>query len=128
MRQSYLVFDFFTWYYTRAFRDLLAVWVNIGWFIIHFFSIPLLLRTLFLPWKRVTARYTRTGFEDIAETFVMNVTSRLLGASMRLGIAGVGIVLLVVAVIGLFATLIVWLSMPIIFVVGLVYGLMIFML
>ena len=110
------------WYYTRAFRDMLNVWGNLMWFAIHFFSIPLLMRTLFAPWKRMTDEYHRTGFEDILETFLMNMLSRVFGALVRIFFISAGLVFLVVGCLSLLVFLVVWVCMPVLALVSVVYG------
>jgi hypothetical protein len=126
MKESYLILDFVGWYYTRAFRDILAVWSNVMWFLVHFFSIPLLLRTLFSPWKRMTDQYQRTGMEDLFETLVMNMMSRVFGAFVRLLIVGCGIFFLMLGVVSLFVVIVTWVFMPVLTLVSLLYGVMIF--
>ena len=48
MTSPLFILDYLSWHYTRAFRDIGSVWLNFMWFILHFFSMPLFLRTLFL--------------------------------------------------------------------------------
>ncbi len=126
MKVSYLVFDFVAWYYTRAFRNILAVWMNIEWFLIHFFSIPLLLKTFFSPWKRITDQYRRTGIEELLQTLLINVMSRIFGALIRFVIILCGLVFMCFGVVGLFLVVFAWICMPVIFLLSMVYGVMIF--
>lgn len=123
MRQSrFFTLDFVAWYYTRAFRDILNVWGNLMWFVVHFFSLPLLARTLFAPWKRMTDEYHRTGFEDIVETFVMNTLSHIFGALVRLLFIGVGVICMIFGILGLFVFIFMWVCMPVLSLISVVYG------
>lgn len=123
MRQSrFYTLDFVAWYYTDAFRDILNVWGNLMWFIVHFFSMPLLARTLFSPWKRMTDEYHRTGLEDIIETLVINVMSRVFGALVRLFFIFAGLVFLVAGTIALFVGVALWVCMPVLCLISTVYG------
>jgi len=124
MSSSLLLLDFVLWYYTIAFRDILVVWSNFMWFIVHFFSMPLLLRTLFAPWKRITDEYHITSIEDVLSTFVLNTMTRVFGGIVRLFILIAGLVFLVFGVLGLFISIALWICMPIGFVVTLFYGVM----
>ena len=81
---SLIVKDYFKWHYTQAFHEVLHVWHNLLWFIVHFFSIPQLTRALFAPFKRITESKARTfSFEAIASYIIINTLSRLIGACAR---------------------------------------------
>lgn len=68
--------------------------MNIQWFLLHFFSVPELVRSLFAPFHRMRER-KKQGFdpEDIFEVFVINILMRIVGAFVRLIfiIAGLGV-------------------------------------
>lgn len=114
---------YFTWHYSRAFKDLLHTWANFFWFLIQFFSIPLLFRTLFSPFKRITDEQPHTGLEDFFETLVMNVMSRIVGAIARLFILLIGVIVLITWCVLLIGLLIFWLFAPAILFGMFVYGL-----
>lgn len=122
MRSTLLFVDFSLWYYTRAFRDLLAVGLNFLWFITHYFSIPLLLKTLFSPWKRMTDTYHRTGLEDMLTTLVMNIMTRIFGAIIRLCFILFGLAVLLLSIICLFLVLALWVCMPVVLVAVILQG------
>ncbi len=122
MQASYFILDFSLWYYTRAFRDILGVWLNFMWFIVHFFSIPLLLRTLFSPWRRMTDAYERKGLESLMTTFVMNIMTRIFGAIVRTTIIVCGLVVLIFGAILLFVTIALWITMPFLVLYSFFYG------
>ncbi len=118
----FLLVGFIFWYYSRAILDLIAVWFNFMWFITNFFSIPLLIGTLFSPWKRMTDDEKPKSVEAFMEAFVMNVTSRIFGACIRIVIVAVGLIALVIGVLILGALLAVWFFLPFILIFGIVYG------
>ncbi len=122
MGGTMLIIDFGLWYYTRGFIDVLSVWFNFMWFVTHFFSIPLLLRTLFSPWKRMTDDGKPRSIEAYMEAFVMNVMSRIFGAFVRTAIIFVGILALCMGVAALGAVLVFWLFAPFILVYSFFYG------
>ncbi len=122
MGGAMLFFDFGLWYYTRGFIDVLAVWFNFMWFVTHFFSIPLLLRTLFSPWKRMTDDGKPRSIEAYMEAFIMNVMSRIFGAFVRTAIILVGILALCLGVVALGITLAFWLFAPFILAYSFFYG------
>ena len=76
--------DYFSWHYGAALKKGLIIWRNFLWFVAHFFSIGLLFRTLFSPWKRMHEYYGR-GFDlgRYFETLIINVIMRLVGFFAR---------------------------------------------
>jgi hypothetical protein len=122
MGGSFLFFDYLVWHYTRAYRDTFATWFNFAWFITHFFSIPLLLRTLLSPWKRMTETPAHPDFEDMFEAVVVNILSRVVGFIIRAILVAMGLVMLVLHTIGLILFLIVWTLLPVVSLVAVIEG------
>ncbi len=112
------------WHYSIAFRDITRVWTNFLWFFFNFFSLGLLAKSLFAPWRRIREEKGR-GFsiERIAEAIVTNTVMRLVGFVMRLVILIIGTaVFLIVFWVGMVFYL-VWALYPVVTVVSFVYGL-----
>lgn len=109
-----LALNYFYWHYTRALSDFFRVWGNFFWFFWHFFSIGLLLGTLFSPLQRLDEQYKKGLYpEQWFETFVVNSLMRLTGAVVRLVLIVIGIVaLLATAVFGV-CFFIAWLLVPV---------------
>lgn len=72
--------------------------MNLQRFIFHFFSIPILLGTLFIPFHRLAERRER-GFnpENILETLIVNTVMRAVGALVRGVIILTGLVVEILA-------------------------------
>ncbi len=120
---TYVIKDYFSWHYLRAWKELFNVWLNFLWFTIHFFSIPELFRSLFSPWKRMTEeRKPGFQFEDLASFFIINLLSRLVGAILRTTIIVAGLVMLTLVIITGVITYIFWLFAPLIVVSSFVFG------
>jgi hypothetical protein len=118
-----LVHDYFVWHYSRAYREVFSVWLNLMWFVIHFFSIPLLLRSWFAPFKRMTEERKRgLNFEDLVGYIVINLMSRIVGAILRLFLIVMGLLLLGVLVIAGLTVHVLWVFLPLLLVAGLVIG------
>ncbi len=110
---------YLVWHYTIALWLILHIWKNMLWFTVHFFSIPLLLRSLFAPWKRMTETSGgKFDFEAIAGVVVIGFFSRLLGALVRGIIILIGLLALLIEVVSLLFIYIFWLTAP-----GLIVGL-----
>lgn len=92
---------------------LLKVWKNYLLFAINFFSAPLLLKTLFSPWKRYKWRYPKgLDIAEIFSTFFSNVFSRIVGAVMRIFLILFGLIFQLFVLIAGFLIFLGWLLMP----------------
>lgn len=114
--------SYITWHYGEALRDGLRVWTNLLWFLSNFFSLSLLIRTFFAPWKRIQESRGRLSIENIAEAVVTNTIMRFVGALMRFVVICIGC-LAVLATFWLGVVfLVVWLLMPLLCIGSLFYG------
>jgi hypothetical protein len=116
--------DYLLWHYTRAFGEFFRVWLNLLWFTIHFFSLPDLFRSWFAPFKRITEE--RQKGDPINEYFailIVNLLSRVVGATMRTCLILVGLICLLVMVLFGLVTYLLWVFLPIASVILLISGL-----
>jgi hypothetical protein len=94
-----IVRDYFHWHYTKAWSEVFHVWLTFLWWVITFFSLPTLARSLFSPWKRITEEKKREfSFENIAGYIIINGLSRFLGFLFRSIIISIGLVVLSIIV------------------------------
>lgn len=101
---------YLAWHYSEALQDMRRIWKNFFIFIWEFFSISILVRTLFSPWHKMKESYNR--IEDFFGNLVVNTMMRLVGAVIRLVFIIMGVVCLIFcAVVGL-AALAFWLFLP----------------
>lgn len=86
---------YFSWHYSRAYFDLFRLWKNILGFVLHFFSIELLLKTLFSPWKRL-GEDKKKGFNPGAffSSLAINTIMRIVGVFIRLSTISIGLITL----------------------------------
>ncbi len=87
-----LSLEYLAWHFGVMPRAIAAAWKNILIFGLEYFSLPVLAKTLFSPWRRYLWSYP-VGFQPAAilEALVSNFISRILGAIMRLGLIIIGI-------------------------------------
>jgi hypothetical protein len=113
--------NYFLWHYTRAFKEMFHVWLNVLWFVIHFFSLPQLIHAWIAPFKRITER-RQPGFnlEDWAGYLVINVMSRLVGALLRTVIILIGLIFLTGSIMAGAVVYLLWVFMPLLLIGGLV--------
>ena len=110
--------NYFQWHYTLAFIDIFHIWRNITNFLFNFFSIPILIRTFFSPWRRLHADRETEGFDlvDSLSTGLVNLIMRIVGALMRSMLIVIGLCAVVVAIVGGIIFFILWTVAPIIIV------------
>ncbi|MFT5179743.1 MAG: ABC-type siderophore export system fused ATPase/permease subunit [Candidatus Paceibacteria bacterium] len=109
---------YLAWHYTFAFRNIFGLWKNFSWFTLRFFSVSKLLRTIFSPFKRLTEQSSGFGFQKMLESFVVNILMRIVGFFMRSILIIMGLIFLVLVSILTILFTVVWIVLP--FVVGLV--------
>jgi len=115
----------FFWQFYEAPRFLLQIWKNYLMFAANLFSLPLLLKTFFAPWRRYNWRYPK-GF-DIAEffnTFISNTFSRILGALVRIVLIIIGILFQILVIITGLVIFIGWILVPFIIIFGILFVLL----
>jgi len=103
------------WHYFTIWTRLLVLWRNITLFPFYYFSIPLHLRTLFLPWKRQVLS-KKPGFHptDILYVLSFNILSRIIAAIVRLLviISGLSLMLPLFILAGIPA--VIWVAIPVV--------------
>ncbi len=117
-RQNIFIIWFF-WHFYEMPRFLFSVWNNYLKFGSNYFSVPLLLKTFFSPWRRYNWMYPK-GF-DIAEffnTLVSNTFSRILGAICRIVLIIMGIIFQIFIFMAGITVILFWLFMPAIIILG----------
>lgn len=111
------------WYFFEMPKNIISGWRNFLWFGSNYFSIPLLLKTLFSPWRRYSWSYGR-GF-DIGRYFSVlasNLISRLLGAVMRIILIVIGIVFEILIFFFGLIILAGWFLLPLLLIMGTLAG------
>jgi len=104
-------------------KAILEGWGNFLKFYLNYFSIPLLLKTLFSPWRGY--RWISTKKFDIGEWFEVrfsNSISRTLGAIMRVFLIFIGLFVEVFLLIGGIIVFFCWLIFPVLLLGGLYFG------
>lgn len=119
-----LPFDYLRWHYTLAWRDLILISRNFLWFSYHFFSLPVLVRTLFAPWRRLNEAYP-VGFDlgGFLSALFINMLMRLIGFWLRTIMIIVGLAVCLLLFLFSLAVFIVWLFLPFLLLTAMLLGL-----
>jgi len=103
------------WHYDRGLREVFTVSGNFLWFIYHFFSFKLLLKTLFAPWKRLGEHYEGgLDLSAFASALLVNFLMRLVGFVTKVIVLFVGLVTYVLVLIFSFSIFVIWIFAPVI--------------
>lgn len=116
-----IAFGYLKWHYSKALKSLINIWQNFLVFLFQFFSIKLLLKNFFDPWKRMADPYPKSfSFKDYFFAFIINLIVRLVGILMRLCLLIIGLSTCLLFCILLPIILIIWFVLPaiIIFMLG----------
>ncbi|MCD6233408.1 hypothetical protein J7J81_03500 [bacterium] len=119
-----LLFLFLEWFFYDVPKGILKAFWNFLRFYFNYFSIPLLLKTLFSPWRRYRWSYGR-GFDlkRYLSTALSNAISRLLGAFIRILTIFIGLVFEVLILAAGVIVFCGWFLLPILLVSSLYFGL-----
>ena len=118
-----LIFSYFSWHYCDVSKEILKAIKNFLKFGLHFFSIPFLIKTLFSYWHKYFWTYPKY-FDPWVYfvTFLSNLISRMVGASVRLLVIFFGIFFEVLVLVFGIVCLFCWVFLPLILFFGFWYG------
>ncbi len=117
------MYNYFFWHYTEGTKEYLEIWRNYIRFFWRFFSVKLLLKTLFWPWRRDVTRHGR-GFDpqEFLQVLAFNFISRFMGALVKLvTVAFCLLTELLIVILGA-AFFVVWLFLPVVILAFLLLG------
>ncbi|MDO8555045.1 MAG: ATP-dependent Clp protease ATP-binding subunit [bacterium] len=108
------IFKYPFWHYFEAPADILKIWRNfLKFFVFYLFPVPLLLKTLFKPWKRDVANQD-SSFEKLLPNLLDQFASRFVGFLVRISVIAVAITLEITTIIFGVMFFIFWFLSPII--------------
>ncbi len=119
-----LIKDYFLWHYGAAFPEMFRVLGNFFWFLYHFFSMPVLFRTLFSPWKKIHEERESAGFnlKDILSALIINIMMRIVGFFFRVVLITIGVMSIIFLFIFSISLFIFWVFAPILILLSLILG------
>ncbi len=109
---------FLQWYLLVRPKEIVGLYIDYAYAFAEVFAIFFLLKTLFSPWKSIKDEYPTKGFNFtlILETWSMNVTTRVIGAIVRLAVIVFGIAVQIALLIVFIIYLLGWILFPLLFV------------
>lgn len=117
-KQNILVQSVF-WYFIEMPKNILQSWKDIFRFYLNYFSIPLLLKTLFAPWRQNLLSYSK-GFDlgKYFEIFISNLISRTIGAILRFFLILTGLFVEILIILAGIIMLFIWFVLPFCLILG----------
>lgn len=118
-----VLIQFLSWYFIESPKAILRGLANLLYFNLNYFSIPILLKTLFSHWHRYRLSYGR-GFSPsrYAEVFIFNMFSRIIGAIVRIIFIIIGVFFEIFLLGGGIFVFLVWFFLPLIIVYSFIQG------
>lgn len=115
--------EYLSWYFFETSRSILKAWRNFLKFNLNYFSISLLFKTFFSPWRRYRWIYPK-GFDigKYFEVFFSNLISRTLGAILRFFLIIIGLLFEIFIIFAGTIIFLGWLVLPILLIFGLYHG------
>jgi hypothetical protein len=117
-----MAFLFLQWFYTdapkRGIREGMKILTNL----MSYLSLPLLLATLFAPWRRDAIALDRLPIRYWTQAIMNNVVSRLIGFVIRLGVIVAGTSVIVLASFAGIILIAAWYGLPLLLVASFIYG------
>lgn len=106
-----LAIEFFSWWYGAGWRSIVKDIQNRFEYIYSAFSLSIILKTLFSPWRRIVS-YPGAGLGDHSRALIDNLISRIIGFILRIGlIIAATVLFLLTGLIGLTAIML-WPLLP----------------
>lgn len=104
---------YLSWHYFSSFFRFFNIWKNFLKFWFSFFSIKLLFRTFFSPFKRLSEEHSNIlDFENFVDSFLINGMMRLFGMIGKTFIILIGFVFEILTIALGMALLLVWFFLP----------------
>jgi len=116
----FLVGIFQWWYGTGLYKHVRQVYVGLLK-TVDFFSIGLLLKTLFNPFRQISAGVVQGGLPEQFRAFLDRLFSRVFGAFLRTILIAVGLICLLVRMLWSVLIILAWLLLPLAPLIGIVF-------
>ena len=115
MQQKSFVLSYLTWHYGQAFTEIWNTTTNFIWALYHFFSVSLLFKTLFSPWRKMDVSYGKgISMDNFFGPLIVNTVMRLVGMLIRSIVIVMGLSsILIIFLLGC-AAIILWPFLPLI--------------
>lgn len=116
-----LALEFFTWWYGRGWSTLARNAQRRLVRTAHLFSLPILIRTLFAPWRRIMT-FPGAGLDAHVRAATDNLVSRCIGFVVRICVLFSALIILIIVFIAALIQLLLWPLLPPAVIIALLKG------
>jgi hypothetical protein len=119
-----IISEWLSWQFYEMPKFLFGVWKNYIVFASNYFSLPILLKSLFSPWRRYRWNYPK-GFQvgEFLSTLISNFFSRIMGFIMRIFLIISGIIFQIFVLLAGLVILLLWIFLPFTILTGILFAL-----
>jgi hypothetical protein len=110
-----------SWWYGNGWRARVGVMSRQLGATSDYFSITLLLRTLFSPFRQISAGSVSGSIGDQARAFLDKTISRLIGAILRISMVIMGVIVIILQIVLNILMIIIWPVIPALPIIGLIF-------
>lgn len=109
-----LLIAYFKWWYGVGWKNQLDSIISSTVGTINAFSVKILLKTMFRPWKQITTKsYADTALEDRIKALVDNLVSRTIGFFVRLITLLIAFIAIIAIIVLKVLLVLVWPILPV---------------
>ena len=110
---SNLFLLFFSWWYHYLPRRLYLAFKALVITLFDLFSVKLIFKTLFAPWKRDILSYEGLAIQQKFQVFAMNLASRFIGFLVKIFVFTTFLIVFLATVVIFISAFFLWLAFPI---------------
>lgn len=114
--------SYLDWQFVKGPAWLMRTFWNVERALLQFFSVGLMLRTLFAHWHKDAVQYQRGSFSQIFISFAWNQISRAIGFIVRSTVLAAWLVVQIIYLVFGLALILIFLAAPFVIVAGLIAG------
>jgi hypothetical protein len=103
---------FFTWWYHQGFLSLLNYLKGVSAFMTDFFSVRMIFRTLFEPWKRDQIGTQNLSIKEKFDVMILNMVSRMVGFFVKILLFFIYLLFMAGFLIVSAVACLIWLALP----------------
>lgn len=120
--------NYFSWHYTVAYVDQAYIFKNYVWFLLHFFSVKEMLKSMISPWRRLREEkgslVNHPG--DFFAALIVNIIMRIVGLSIRAVFLVVAALCLIILSFLVLIVFVFWTALPFVVLYFFIKGIILF--